>query len=58
MTVKFFKDVRKLKNSTLNLSRILTSTIKIAGVNCVKAELLENFGRKAEILVVKAADFN
>ena len=85
MTVKFCKNVRRLKNSSLDLNRILISTTKIARVNCAKAEFLknstvsyffvqnfadvcyrrirlticiQNFARKAEILVVKAADFN
>ena len=42
MTVKFCKNVRRLKNSTVNLSRILISTTKIARINCAKAEFLKN----------------
>jgi hypothetical protein len=42
VTVKFCKNVKRLKNSTLNLSKILISTTKIARVNCVKAEFLKD----------------
>lgn len=42
MTVKFCKNVRRLKNSSLDLNRILISTTKIAMVNCAKAEFLKN----------------
>ena len=41
MKVKFCKNVRRLKNSTLNLSRFLISTTKIARVNYAKAEFLK-----------------